>query len=127
MATGANDRYRIMVDDSYRFAQDEVIVKIVKRTMDGYIPIKITITEGELVPYNVATFPYNVATSVEDEQLSVAIPRELAELMLAAFARYFLSSEGDIVQTVQRQKRELERVTLQLEMLIAGIGRLGGK
>lgn len=116
MATGMSDRYRIMVDDSFRFGQDEVTVKIALRTQDGYRPVKFMFDVGEEVPAD--------ATS-ETTITATTIPRELAELMLAAFARYFLSAEGDVVITNQRLKRELERVTLQLEMLISGIGRLG--
>lgn len=115
MAIGNSDRFQIMVDDSHRFAMDEILLKIVKRTTDGYVPIKFTYSEGEVIPPNTETV-----------DISTPIPRELAELMLAAFARFFLSAEGDLVTTNQRLSRELERVTKQLESLIAGIGRLGG-
>jgi len=119
MTLASSGMYQIMVDDSYRFAQDEVIVKIALRTQDGYRPVTFTFYVGDEIPAG-------AAIAEVDAPVTTAIPRELAELMLAAFARHFLSAEGDIVQTVQRQKRELERVTKQLEDLIAGIGRLGG-
>lgn len=115
MAIGSSDRYRVMVEDSYRFAQDEVILNVVKQTRDGYVPVYVRFTEGEIIPQNTVT----------DAEIGAPVPRELAELILAAFGRYFLSTEGDLVVTNQRLTRELHRVTQQLESLIAGIGRLG--
>lgn len=118
MAIGNSDQFRVMVEDSYRFGQDEIILKIVKRTRDGYVPVKLSysVVMDELIPPN----------TVSDADIDSAIPRELAELLLAAFGRYFLSSEGDILATNRRLTRDLERVTKQLESLIAGIGKLGG-
>lgn len=115
MAISNGDRFLIMIDGSYRFAQDEVILKIVKRTQDGLVPIKFTLTEQGVIPQD----------EVSDVEIGTPIPRELAELMLSAFGRYFLSTEGDLVLTNQRLMSELERVTKQLESLINGIGRLG--
>lgn len=118
MAIGNSDRFRIMIDDSYRFAQDEVILRIVERTSEGYRPAMLT--------YSVATEALPI-DGRECEPITTAIPRELAELLLSAFGRYFLSSEGDLLATNQRLKRELEQVTRQLNNLIEGIGRLSGK
>lgn len=121
MSTGNSDRYRIMIDDSWRFANDEVILKIAFRTPQGYRPV----TLGFNVRDEITIEGPSAAEEWADEWSS-ALPRELAELLLTALGRYFLSVEGDLVITNQRLKRELARVTKQLEDLISGIGRLGG-
>lgn len=117
MAIGNSNQYQLMVEHSYRFARDEVIIKIVKHTQDGVVPIKLALSELPMVPQNTEM----------DVEIGNAIPRELAELMLAAFGRYFLSSEGDLVETNARLERELAKANLRLDNLISGIGKLGGK
>lgn len=114
-ATANSSNYRMMINANYRFGTDETIIKIVERVQDGYRPITFTFHVGETVP-----------AGIEIDVPGSAIPNELAELMLSAFAAYYLSADGDVVATNRKLKRELERVTKQLEDLIAGIGKLGG-
>ncbi len=114
-AVANSSNYRMMIDANYKFGVDETGILIVQRVQDGYRPVSITFEYGDVV---------SPMVSVDIE--GSPIPNELAELMLSAFAAYFLSAEGDVVQTNRRLRRDLERVTKQLESLIAGIGKLGG-
>lgn len=118
---GSTNRFRLMINDSYRFAQDEVILQIVMKEQGSYRPVTLTCTIADEV------IPYTPNTEISVELPQTVMPKELAELLLSAFGRYFLSSEGDLVATVERQKRDLARVTKQLEDLIAGIGRLSAQ
>lgn len=119
MSFASEGDYRILIDDSYHFARDEVIVKIVIKTPGGIRPVTLEFKVGDEITYDGSTGPVNPE--------GTAIPRELAQLMLAAFGRYFLSSEGDIVHTIERLEAEKRRLSAQLDALIAGMGRLGGK
>lgn len=119
MSVGSSDRFRISIEDSYLFARDEVVIRIVRKEPDGYRPVTFSFVISDEV------ISYDGTASIEPPEC--VMPREIAELLLSGFGRHFLSSEGDLVATHERLKRELARVTKQLEDLIAGIGRLGGQ
>jgi hypothetical protein len=120
MAIGNNGDYRMAVDADYHFAADLIQCRLVRRTIGGYVPITVTFEEGE--PMEVS------ALSTVDAPPAFTIPRELAELFMGTFAAYLLGvPDGDLVRANQELRHQLSRVTSQLDNLIAGIGRMGGK
>lgn len=120
MAIGNSGPYRMSVDADFNFMRDELVIHVVRRTQDGYVPITLTFVEGDPVTFD--------ATTEEGGNPFPAfnMPRELAELWMATLAGYLLGVEGDLVRANQDLKNRLQRSQTQLENLIAGIGRLGG-
>jgi hypothetical protein len=119
MAIGNNGSYRMAVDADYHFAADLIQCRLVRKTQEGYVPLTITIEEGE--PMKVS--PH----AVSEAPPPFTIPRDMAELFMGTFAAYLLGvPDGDLVRANQDLRHQLSRVTNQLDNLIAGIGRLGG-
>jgi hypothetical protein len=119
MAIGSSGDYRMSVDADYHFAADLIQCRLVRRTLHGYVPLTITIEEGEPMTVD--------ALSTTEAPPAFTMPRELAELMMATFAGYLLGvPDGDLVRANQELRHQLSRVTNQLDNLIAGIGRMGG-
>lgn len=120
MAIGSSGAYRMAVDADYHFAADLIQCRLVRKTQDGYVPITVTLEEGEPMSIGVA--------HTADAPPPFTLPREMAELMMATFAGYLLGvPDGDLVRANQDLRHQLSRVTDQLDRLIAGIGRMGGK
>lgn len=120
MAIGSSENYRMSIEQHPEgFMRDEVTLQIVKKAPDGVYPITLTFKVGEFISYD-------EGVSLVDVIPVNTFSRELAELMLSSFGRYFLSADGDLVTATRNLRSQLERVTKQLESLIAGIGRLGG-
>lgn len=112
--------YRMKVDPDFDFARNALLITIVKRAENGFVPVTIEIKEHELVPV-----PSNTAISDSDTIPSV-IDRDFAEAFLSVLANGLLGAGGDLVREHHRLKNELTRANRQLEKLIDGIGRLGG-
>jgi hypothetical protein len=108
--------YRIQIDDATSFLRDAVSLRIIERVQGGYVPLTLKLERGDLVPEG---------SSVEIEPTDIS--NDLVDGLLIAFANFRLGTDSNLVETIRRLRREKERVTQQLESLIAGIGRMGGQ
>lgn len=121
------DEWRVMIkQDDGDFMRDQLVLYVAQRELGGsypgsYRPVTLTVEIGEPISTDLLhTTDFKLPES--------RIPTELCEVLLAALARYLLSvPEGDLAATIQRLRTEKERTERQLESLIAGIGRMGGK
>jgi hypothetical protein len=116
MVTGHNNKYAVDVQSDINFALDQCVLRMIQKGQDGYRPITLTLELGDPVDYG-------TYSKIPESKF----PNELAELLLSALAKHYLSVEGDLVATVHRLQREKDQAVKQLNMLIAGIGRLGGQ
>lgn len=102
--------------------RDRVRLMIAFREADGtYRPVgPLDATPGDPVPEGHHVFG--------DGDATLDIPRELAEALLSALARYLIGAHGDadLLATLRRTERERDDARRQLDKLIDGIGRLGG-
>lgn len=109
--------WRLKVEHSHHFRRDELLLYIGYRTgadtMQILNPVKLEL--GEVLE-----------DGTNDVPEPIAIPRELAELLVEQLS-YIILGVDDPIRECQRLRVELGQANRRLDALIAGIGRLGGQ
>lgn len=116
MATVGSENYRMQINRDYNaFVRDELTLMIIRSVGGKTQPV-------------ILRLEYITDNLDETQQVPTSnLPTELCELLLTALARELLSAESDLVKENHKLRNQLERVTKQLDNLIAGIGMLGGQ
>lgn len=111
--------WRARVEHDYHFALDQLRLFVAKRIDTETIqPVQVEFRDLE---------PVESPAPIEYTLPHTIIPRELAEVLMNAFAGALLGTEGrDLIAENQRLKRELRHTNHRLDNLITGIGQLGG-
>lgn len=114
--------YRVMINDNHNFfIRDQLSIVILESVPEGYKPIVVEIRHEETIPRNaIEGTNYQLHDNI--------IPRELAEVLLSAFASYFMGGDdNNLVNENRRLSAELKQERVRLNKLIDGIANLSEK